>query len=271
MVGGKSELSNSSTTATTSSNQVDNSSSSSSRGMNLTSTSTMNNGDISIAIGSLRASSYAVEGEPEDVNIPAPQRSKPALQSSRLVVIEQTPGMSQTMSQKANWLLRELDVPDYPIATRVVCDMLDNVRKDTVSLLALQDVIRKKENDLKRMQEGAPDNRKQPHEMVIPDSMIAGRAPYRPAPAPVSLSMTPTNPNLNRKMTQQKRKAPELNTGVMGHHHMQTDGMVHGQSGMGGVGHQAGGTVNRQVAPTGGVTLAQGPGGQQKMVKRRRP
>ena len=284
MVGGKSVSASSSTGASSSSHQIGSISNnnSGSRAMNVTSTSTMNSDDTSVAVGSLPASRYAVEGDPEDVSIPAPQRSKPALQSSRLVVVEQTPGMSQSMSQKSNWLLRELGVPDYPIATRAVCDMLDSVRKDTVSLLALQDVIRKKENDLKRMQEeGASENRKQSHEMVIPDSMIAGRAPYRPAPAPVSLSMTNVNPNTNRKMNQQKRKVHDMDMGghvgqgyyipgdVMPHHGHNTG--HHGQQNShSGIGHQMGGIHNRQIAPTGGVTLAQGSGGQQKMVKRRR-
>jgi DNA methyltransferase 1-associated protein 1 len=149
------------------------------------------------------------------IQVPQPCATKPALQSSRLMVVESAPGMTTTLAKKTNWMLRELGVPDYPIPTRTVCDMLDNVRKDVVSLLSIQNAIHRKERELQFWQQqglGAAGQQAVPQipgtqtrgqtaattttnilqqpqvslpsyekGIPIPHSMIASRTEYRPA------------------------------------------------------------------------------------------
>lgn len=173
------------------------------------------------------------------VSMPEPVSGRPALQSSRLMVVESTPGMSQTLSKKANWMLRELNVPDYPMATRTVCDMLDNVRKDVVSLLSVQSAIQKVDRELQMAQQvtvamqgmtpaeasakrsatmvssdvssssSVATARDSANELIIPHSMLASWSDYRPAPLQQSLSsnhMGMGGPSGARKMGNQKRK-----------------------------------------------------------------
>jgi hypothetical protein len=83
-----------------------------------------------------------------------------------------------------------LNVPDYPVPTKSVCDMLDNVRRDVVSLISLQTSIHQKERELANLQStnGMPQEPQRKGgnaEVVIPHSMLATRGDYWPAP-PIS-------------------------------------------------------------------------------------
>lgn len=49
---------------------------------------------------------------------------------------------------KVNAYLKELGVPDRPLATRAVCDLVDAIRKDTATLASMSSLIAKKEKDL---------------------------------------------------------------------------------------------------------------------------
>ena len=52
---------------------------------------------------------------------------RPGLQSSRLVVNENSSALSKTLVRKMGALLKELGAPEAPIPTRTVCDMFDQV------------------------------------------------------------------------------------------------------------------------------------------------
>ena len=44
-----------------------------------------------------------------------------------------------------------MDVPETPLSTRAVCDLVDSVKQDTVTLLSLHNVIAKKEKELAQL------------------------------------------------------------------------------------------------------------------------
>jgi hypothetical protein len=50
-----------------------------------------------------------------------------------------------------HWYLREIGAPEYPLPTRSVCDALDVVRKDTASLLSMQNSIQRKGKELSQL------------------------------------------------------------------------------------------------------------------------
>ena len=61
---------------------------------------------------------------------------------------EQPNTLSTTLLKKMVALLRDLGVPDHPVATRTVCDGMDTVRRLAVTLCSLHNVIHKKEKEL---------------------------------------------------------------------------------------------------------------------------
>ena len=80
-----------------------------------------------------------------------PQPGKPRLQSTRIVPLEYTVGLSRSLSKKMQLLLNELGAPENPLPTRGVCDLLETVRKDACVLLGLQSALAKKEKELSAM------------------------------------------------------------------------------------------------------------------------
>ena len=70
---------------------------------------------------------------------------KPTLQSLRIPLPETQRNISKTLLKKMTNLLRDLGVPDQPIATRAALDYLDGCRQSSVALLSLQTVIARKE------------------------------------------------------------------------------------------------------------------------------
>lgn len=84
----------------------------------------------------------------------APMPGKPALQSSRLYVVGQQP-VGKTVLAKMNSYLKELNIPERPMATKRVCDLVDSIRRDTQALVALHNQIKKKEKDLLQAKGGS--------------------------------------------------------------------------------------------------------------------
>ncbi len=78
-----------------------------------------------------------------------PVAGKPYVQSSRIGTLsDKITDLDKTLIKKMQVLLKELGVPANPIPTRAVCDRYDELRKDTISLLTLQNVIENKEKQL---------------------------------------------------------------------------------------------------------------------------
>lgn len=118
------------------------------------------------------ATGVAGKGAPPAV-FTGPAPGRPALQSSRLysgivpsvnltgvvgdigiTKLDLGPGgasLSKKMMLKMSMYLRELDVPETPLPTRAVCDLVDSVKQNTVTLLSLHNVIAKKEKELAQL------------------------------------------------------------------------------------------------------------------------
>ncbi|KAG5174974.1 hypothetical protein JKP88DRAFT_271069, partial [Tribonema minus] len=84
---------------------------------------------------------------------------RPYLQSHRAAAAFQTPAhqLGKTLMKKVQMVLAELQVPELVMATQIVCDLQDALKKDVVTLLTLQKVVAKKESDLqllKQQQQG---------------------------------------------------------------------------------------------------------------------
>lgn len=106
-----------------------------------------------------------------------PQQGLPALQSSRLFCGIVPPvnltggvgeigvtrldtgqsgaGLSKKMLQKMNLYLRELDIPENPLPTKAVCDLVEQVKLNTVTLLSLHNALGRKEKELQLLLSGA--------------------------------------------------------------------------------------------------------------------
>lgn len=80
--------------------------------------------------------------------VPTPQPGKPCLQSSRLYLSDGSVPMAKSIVAKMNAYLKELNIPERPVATKRVCDLVDQVRKDSILLISLHSSIKKKEKEL---------------------------------------------------------------------------------------------------------------------------
>jgi hypothetical protein len=83
-----------------------------------------------------------------------PQKNKPCLQSSRLYLVDSNLTLSKTIVTKMNSYLKEMNIPERPIPTKRVCDLVDNIRKSTITLISLHNTIKKKEKDLQMLKNG---------------------------------------------------------------------------------------------------------------------
>jgi hypothetical protein len=83
-----------------------------------------------------------------------PQKNKPCLQSSRLYLVDSNLTLSKTIITKMNSYLKEMNIPERPIPTKRVCDLVDNIRKSTISLISLHNTIKKKEKDVLTLKTG---------------------------------------------------------------------------------------------------------------------
>lgn len=76
----------------------------------------------------------------------APQPGKPALQSARLYLSGSHP-IGKTIFQKMHTYLRELNIPEHPMPTKRVCDLVDAIRRDAQVLMTLQNQMKKKDKE----------------------------------------------------------------------------------------------------------------------------
>jgi hypothetical protein len=63
--------------------------------------------------------------------------------------------LSKKMLQKMNLYLRELDIPENPLPTKAVCDLVEQVKLSTVTLLSLHNALGRKEKELQLLLSGA--------------------------------------------------------------------------------------------------------------------
>jgi hypothetical protein len=94
-----------------------------------------------------------------------PQRGRPCLQSTRLFsgvypAPMDTPGggvtggdsgapaLSKALLLKMNAYLRELEIPEAPLPTRAVCDLVDQIKLSTIALLTLQKTLARKPKEV---------------------------------------------------------------------------------------------------------------------------
>ena len=73
---------------------------------------------------------------------------KPGLHSSRLLAAEYNTNLSKNLLKKLSCLLTELGLPDTLLPTKTICDLYDQVRRNGITLLSLQNVITKKEKEI---------------------------------------------------------------------------------------------------------------------------
>ena len=84
--------------------------------------------------------------QPSGVDFPS--AGNPRLQSFRLVPLEFTQDIAKSLTKKMSLLLNELGMPENPLPTRAVCDLVDVIRKETVTLLSIQNALLKKEMEI---------------------------------------------------------------------------------------------------------------------------
>ncbi len=77
--------------------------------------------------------------------VQGPAVGRPCLQSSRLFVTDSCSGVSKNLFRKMNSYLLEIGLPERPVPTKAVCDLVDRIRKETVTLLSLHHSALKKE------------------------------------------------------------------------------------------------------------------------------
>jgi hypothetical protein len=77
--------------------------------------------------------------------MPHPVSGKPCLQSTRLYTTDMGAGISKNLFRKMNSYLTEAGLPERPMPSRAVCDLVDQIRLDTVTLLSLHNAISRKE------------------------------------------------------------------------------------------------------------------------------
>lgn len=74
-----------------------------------------------------------------------PSAGKPCLQSTRLYTTDLGAGLSKNLFRKMNSYLTEVGLPERPMPSRAVCDLVDQIRLDTVTLMSLHNAISRKE------------------------------------------------------------------------------------------------------------------------------
>ncbi len=176
-----------------------------------------------------------------------PSVGNPRLQSSRLVPLEFTQDIAKSLTKKMSLLLNELGMPENPLPTRAVCDLVDVIRKETATLLSIQNVLHKKEMEISHLKvatqtqindytamanqsatnnagssssstsdaRATPRSFEMPHlmttsdtEIVIPQSMLTN-SEYVAAPTPPVKEKAPIVTNTKRSTSIAKRKSAE--------------------------------------------------------------
>ena len=76
---------------------------------------------------------------------PVPKSGTPYMQSG---LSRGSAGINKSLLKRMEIVLKELHVPDEPLPTKRVCDMYDSVRKDTITLIALEKICLKREQEV---------------------------------------------------------------------------------------------------------------------------
>jgi DNA methyltransferase 1-associated protein 1 len=130
---------------------------------------------------------------------------RPTLQSSRLVVNESNINLSKTLVSKMQVYLKELGMPSNPLPTKTICDSVDQVYQDTVTLLSLHNAIIKKEKDIASLRTTLQEPPRQ--DMAIPYSALLTKQPTETRPF---LPPQPTvDPNLNSTIVKSETAVPQ--------------------------------------------------------------
>lgn len=105
---------------------------------------------------------------------------RPSLQSARLTINESNVNLSKTLMSKMQVYLKELGMPSSPLPTKTVCDTVDQVYQDTVTLLSIHNAIIKKEKEIALLRSSLQEPARQ--EMSIPYSTLLTKQPTESRP-----------------------------------------------------------------------------------------
>lgn len=89
-----------------------------------------------------------LENPLENISIDLAKPGSAYLQSNRLIINEAALKLSPNIIKKMNILLQDLGAPEQPLPTKMVADLYDQVRKESMALLSIQSIIKKKEKEL---------------------------------------------------------------------------------------------------------------------------
>jgi len=146
-----------------------------------------------------------ISAAPVDTLQHQPMAGQPCLQSARLLAAESGVGLSKSLVKKMQVFLKELlSVPDTLLPTRAVCDMYDQLRSDSITLLTLQTALAKKEKEVAHAKAqfpsifpGGPEVVVPHHYSSTPSAELALMMPPPPgAPPTPSASALPPVPSL---------------------------------------------------------------------------
>eukprot|EP00934_Nitzschia_sp_Nitz4_P009065 Nitzschia sp. Nitz4//scaffold221_size33835//20656//22503//NITZ4_007853-RA/size33835-processed-gene-0.14-mRNA-1//1//CDS//3329542563//9055//frame0 len=131
---------------------------------------------------------------------PVPMPHNPYLQSGRLVPPAAGGGVNKTLLTRMQQFLTELKVPDRPLPTKKVCDLYDDVRKDTMMLITLQKAILQREGTLQAKRTKLA--KLGGHAEVLGEEALLGipppAEPVTPAPAPAKKTTSSTQPKTSK-------------------------------------------------------------------------
>jgi DNA methyltransferase 1-associated protein 1 len=145
------------------------------------------------AMGETLAQSPAFLDQALASTAPTPTPGFPYLQSGRLAqpATGGPSGINKSLLNRMETVLAEMKVPPRPIPTKRVCDLYDNVRKDTLTLLVLQKNLLQKEGlvESKRLKLAKMGG----NVRVVQEETLLGITPTpAPAPAAVPAATAPT-------------------------------------------------------------------------------
>lgn len=118
---------------------------------------------------------------------------RPCLQSTRLIINENTVNLSKTLLSKMQVYVKELGMPSNPLPTKAVCDAVDQVNQDAMALLSIHNAILKKEKEIASLRSTIQDPLRQ--EIPIPYSTLLTKQPTETRPFAVAQSAVEINEN----------------------------------------------------------------------------
>ena len=118
---------------------------------------------------------------------------RPCLQSTRLIVNENSLNLSKTLLSKMQVYLKELGMPINPLPTKAVCDAVDQVNQDTMALLSIHNAILKKEKEIATLRSTIQEPMR--NEIPIPYSSLLTKQPIESRPFTSAQSSIEMNEN----------------------------------------------------------------------------